>query len=559
MFCWDAWPYWCLLRGKTEIDEGRILLDLLPAESVGESADQRTKRGSGLFVVSNPPTIISLAVPRGGRLKIIDLKNYGLEPEMMPNYNKELQLENVRQAVVSYRSLLRTLDLGSWQTTSASQAWYCFRRSHLVHKIQVNPIRRVLELEQASYYGGRCEAKFIGRYPGRLFHIDVNSMYTFLAANFKFPTRLACTVKEPSQQETLNHLTSYLGVADVTITTKRPAFPSGEHVKHSAEQYPKRMPREHIIYPVGTFRTCLAGTELGSALLDCVCQVHRLQLYDCDMVLEKWGRFALESRATIKRGPLSFMEPCFKKIINCLPGKFGQRQKNWILCQERKSKKQLKEEEGFWIQEWGEHPETGRVTQFRTINNVTEYMDDEYLCSISVPVISAIWTSYGRTFLWAAMELVGHDNVVYYDTDSMFVTEEGFQRAEKAGIIHKEKAGSWKVKEISDNVEICGIRRYRFGDRLCVSGPFSKELNGLSDKCTWTEHESFDNQMNHSGVCEPRAVVRHATLRSIYKHGLVFPDGHVEPFLAGSFPFPFAETIEEGKEKTRRAKRAGLL
>ncbi len=559
IFCWDAWPYWCLLRGKEEIDSGRILLDLLPSEHAGETQAQRAKKGSGLFVVSNPPTIISLAIPCGGRLKIVDLKNYGIEPEMMPSFQKEVSLEVVREAVVSYRCLLRSYDLGTWQTTSASQAWYAFRRSHLVHKIQVNPIRRVLELEQAAYYGGRCEAKFIGKYPGRLFHIDVNSMYTYLASVMKFPTRLACTVMNPTQQEALNHLTRYLGAADVTVTTERAIFPAGEHVKHSEGKPPTRSPREHIIYPIGTFRTALAGTELLCCLSNNTCVVHRLQLYESDLVLQKWGQFALSARHSIKRSKIAFMEPCFKKIINCLPGKFGQRQKNWIHDREVKSKKQLREEEKLWIQEWGEHPVNGRITQFRTINNITEYMDDEFLSPLSCPIISAIWTSYGRSFLWSAMELVGHGNVVYYDTDSLIVNEEGYDRAKAAGILDQEKAGSWKTKEVSDDVEICGIRRYRFGKRLCVSGPFGKELNGLSDVSTWTEHESFDSQMNHGNVGDAVTIKRHATLRNIYRHGIVYPDGHVEPFLAGSEPVPYDEPPLRKKDENPESKLKDLI
>ncbi len=530
IFCWDAWPYWCLLDGKKEVDEGRILLDLMPSDTILDSGIKKINRGTGLFVVQNPPTIISLAIPGGGRVKILDLRNYGIEPQHMPTFLKQTRIDDVKTAVIGYRSMLERFDMGTWQPTSASQAWYTFRRSHMVHKIEVNPIKRVLDLEQACYYGGRCEVKKIGKLNGLIYHIDVNSMYTALAGCMPFPSRHIATVKGCSQSEALNHLIGKIGAADITVETNKPIFPCGARCLKTPHAAPVRKTREHILYPTGVFRTGLCGPELLAALQNHECKIHRLQVYSSEMLLQSWSRFAIDARAKIRASSLSYMEPCFKKIINCLPGKFGQRKKQWIPCREKKTIKELKEEKNLWIQEWGFHPDTDELTQYRTIGNNTEYLDEELLADISCPIISAVWTSYGRCFLWTAMECVGHHNIVYYDTDSFLLLEDGFNRAMAAGIIDQQKPLFWKVKEQSSDVEIAGIRRYRFGDRVCVAGPFGSEVFGDKKIVKWNEHDSFENQMQHNRACEPIERTMQATTSCLYRHGIVNKDGSVTPF-----------------------------
>lgn len=545
IFGWDIWAYWCLLNGRKEVDEHRIKLDIAPDDALPIEAGERIRKGSGLFLVENPPTVISLAVPGGGRLKFVDLRNYGIEPNTMPTFNGATTVDNVREAVVGYRKLITDYDMGTWQVTSASQAWYCFRRSHLRHKVQINPLKGCLDLEQAAYYGGRCEVKKLGKFNHLTYHIDTNSMYTALAALYEFPIRHACSVASPSIEDAQNALKQYIGCADVTVTTSLPCFPACEHVIENPDSPPKRSIRERLIFPTGTFRTALCGPELEHAVSNFPCKIHHLQLYEKATLLQKWSIWALQARAKVKQGNLKHMADCFKKIINCLPGKFGQRQKQWLPCQEKKTKKELKEEEGLWIQEWGEHPVHGDLTQYRTIANNTEYLDNEFLGALACPIISAVWTAYGRMFLWFAMELVGFHNCLYWDTDSLMLNQDGFHRASLAGMISETEPLKWKIREQASDGHIYGIRRYRFGKRFCVAGPFGKEYTGKGEPVSWTEHQNFTNQMQHGNACESISVQRQAKLQQCYRHGIVDKEGIVHPFQAGqlndlTFP-PIAE------------------
>lgn len=533
IFCWDAWPYWCLLNGRKEIDEKRMLLNCVDGKEMPYMQGERPRRTDGIFVAENPPTIISLAIPGGGRVKILDLRNYGIEPSKMNNWTGELQLDNVRVAVKDYREMIQRFDMGSWQTTAASQAWYCFRRSHLQYKVEVNPIKKVLELEQASYFGGRCEVKQMGKLNGLTYHLDVNSMYTGLAGLFCFPTRHVATLKDPSISEANDALIKYIGCADVTLKTDEPIFPTGEHVREYPFAIPKRAAREKLIFPTGEFRTALCGAELLTAMDGYVTKVHRLQLYESQPLLRSWSEFALGSRKRIQGSDLKHMEHCFKKIMNCLPGKFGQRSKEWLPFTAKKTKKELEEEKHLWIQEWGLHPETGELTQYRTINNETTYLDDELLGNLSCPIVSACWTSLGRTFLRQSIDYIGVDNVYYYDTDSLIVNEKGYLLAKAASWLNDLIPLKWKVREYGSDVHIYGIRRYRFEKRFCVSGPFGAEFNGSVNPVAWIEHENFTNQMQHGRACESARVERMARLQQSYRHGFVSENGRVYPFIAG--------------------------
>jgi hypothetical protein len=316
-------------------------------------------------------------------------------------------------------------------------------------------------------------------------------------------------------------------IADVTVKTALPYWPARERVKTDPLGCPlRRRGRERIIYPVGTFRTVLAGPELSGAMeMGHIVEWHRVQFYEMGGIMQTWSQWA---------------------FMNSLPGKWGQRQKRWVDFPSDCAAGFNPSQPDDWYQEWGKHPGNGEITPFRTIAGQTQYQDREELSATSCPAIAAYWTSYGRVFLLGAVLHARPENVFYYDTDSMIVNETGYRLMVDAGCVDQTAPGKWKLKEESDNVEILGIRRYRFGDRWCVAGPFGGQVVGQGLPPEWQEHEGFGSQLWHRSVGDAVEVRRMARWRREYHHGVVGEQGDVEPFQVGPLDNDHSTALQLG-------------
>jgi hypothetical protein len=533
---WRIWPAWCLLQGVREVSEGRLILDIKEQPDPFPGCHPKPSRPTGLFVAEDPPTIICLAVPGGGRIKLIDLANYGIEPADFGVDGQAGALAATVHAVKEYVRLCKTYDMGSCQTTAASQAWYCYRRSHMQHHVTVQPLEKVLALEQAAYYGGRCECRRIGRFSEKLYHLDINSMYTSLGLIGKFPVRHCSTWTENDGGHPPMPCPQKPAIADVTVQTAGPCLPARESVKVNPFSPPGRKSgRERIIYPVGEFRTALAGDELLLAIdAGLVKRFHRIQYYDPAPLMNSWCRWALVMRESLKENGFKSLSRCAKKIMNSLPGKWGQRLKRWVDFDfaNRDIHEEINAED--WFQEWGKHPKNGEITPYRTIAGQTQYQDREELSAVSCPSIAAFWTAMGRCYLYGSIEECSMEHIYYYDTDSIVVDQTGYDHMCQIGVVDESRPGAFKVKESSDDVEILGIRRYRFGPRWCVAGPFGGEVSGDGKPGEFVQHEGFGAQMWHRSVGDAVEIKRIAKWRKEYHHGTVDENGYVHPFLVGN-------------------------
>jgi hypothetical protein len=532
---WNIWPAWCLLNGVKEVSEQRLILDIREPSERPQGVIHYPRRSRGLFIAENPPTIICLSVPGGGRIKLIDLANYGIEPEDFGVDGPAGALAATVHAVKEYSRFCKTYDLGSCQTTAASQAWYCYRRSHMTHPVIVHPIEKVLDLEQAAYYGGRCECLRIGRSKEYLYHLDVNSMYTSIAAALQFPSRYLSTWTKDMGGRCPLPSPMRLAVADVTVKIDQPRYPARETVKVSPFKEPqKSIGRKRVIYPVGTFRTALCGLELfGAVDAGHVVRFHRVQYYEPAPLMNQWANWALDMRVSLVGDGFKSLARCAKKIINSLPGKWGQRMKKWVDLVPQEVPAAGSVDESEWFMEWGKHPGNGEITPYRTIAGQTQYQDREELAAVSCPAIAAHWTSYGRMFLFGIVDNAGWENVYYYDTDSVIVNREGYLRLLKSDMVDNGLPGMLKLKEESDDVEILGIRRYRFGPRWCVAGPLGGLVSGSGDPGQFVEHEGFGAQLWHRSVGDSVEIRRQAKWRKEYHHGTVDENGCVKPFFVG--------------------------
>lgn len=120
--------------------------------------------------------------------------------------------------------------------------------------------------------------------------------------------------------------------------------------------------------------------------------------------------------------------------------------------------------------------------------------------------------------------------LLYTDTDSLWVTAEGFSRLSANGFIHGENLGSLKVVACHENVEFWGIKNYVADGRIVRAGvgclptvdivsgksrPIHRHVN--ADLAAGEQPQAIESAANHGD-------------RPPYKHGIVGPEGWVKPW-----------------------------
>ena len=511
IFAWKMYPFLCLVDFVQELTEGRLIITSSEFDQNVPGPVKKRKRLSGLMVLEDPPTIVIAHKPGGGTVKFIDLANYGIPCMAQEASPLQVKVAYTWAAVSSYRDLIRKADLGSWQHTAAAQGYYAYRRSHMLFPVKVHPFDVPLKLERAAYYGGRCEAARIGKLPGKIFHLDFNSQYTSIAHTEYFPTEFVAYNKDVSIADAKTLMSTSASVADVTIECKHPWFPLRDGGR--------------IIYPVGTFRTYLCGPELKVAIeTDCVRTIHQMSLYSQVSMFATWACHAIACKAVLMHNGMAHMVPAFKRICNALYGKFGQLPRRWITLPERSA-------ESLFDQWWEPHPKSGLPTPTRSYMGVVQYQDQEGEGRLSCPAISAYMTSYARVLLTGAILDAGRENVYYWDTDSLMVNEEGMTRLGVIGMISDVECGKLKVVEVSDDVEIFGVKNYRFGPRWVCSGASGVKLALPNRDTAWHEHVGFSAGLWHGRAGESKVIVRRRPRKGHYKQGRVLADGTVVPFV----------------------------
>jgi len=537
VWSWKTWPLWCVTNGTEEVSQGMLRLDVS-----GQKPDHT-------FIAGDPPTIITFDVPGGSTMAMLDLANFGVTPEMYGLVDGCGALAATKLAVTQLHSLCKSYGLGELRSTAAAQAWHVYRSFHQPQPSAV-PTSSIgsSRLEEAAYFGGRCECRRLGRVEQAVYDYDVTAMYTTIGLFAMFPREYVdCwdagkNRSEPWLEDGL------LMIADVTLQTDKALYPVSELNRGCPLRAPRpRDPGERVIYPVGTFRTALCGPELAVAVgHGHVREWHRVQYYEPARLMADWSAWALHTRELVKAGPLSHLGSVFKKILNSLPGKWGQRRKVWVDWTGDWDEGVYVGDTTEWLLENGRNPVTGAATQFRTIAGKCQYLVGDELAPRSCPAVAAFWTSYGRVdlngYIWVASRQ-GYNDVIQYDTDGLAVTVEGALQLELAGCIDGRPGTLRKISGPCRDGNFLGLRNYFLNNRWVVAGGRKEDVR----------HEGFNEQLRKAKVCRPvQNIVKGADRAPDYKHGSVDENGFVKPFVLGN------SVTGESNEKEKAAKEQRL-
>ncbi|GAI90913.1 unnamed protein product, partial [marine sediment metagenome] len=149
-----------------------------------------------------------------------------------------------------------------------------------------------------------------------------------------------------------------------------------------------------------------------------------------------------------------------------------------------------------------------------------------------VPIPAHI-TENARLYLYKLMKLVGIDNFIYCDTDSLIIRKKHLPKLKQ--YLHKYRLGGLKEEYNFTNLTINGAKYYIMGD--------IKKMKGIPEKAHYIgdykyEYTQFLRQDAHLRLQVTRFFVTKPMIKRVepfYDKGKVLSDGRIERFTLAEF------------------------
>lgn len=203
--------------------------------------------------------------------------------------------------------------LGRWSVTGAALGWRAYRATLKPKGVVIDHDPGIVGFERRAIYGGRRDVAVIGT-PGAPAYaeLDFEKAYPTIAAHCMLPCAYGGQLPAENFDPALYGNPSVGLIAEVTLTTDQPRWPARIGGK--------------VFYPIGCFRTVLAGPDLSDAWdAGVVTQVHEVHWYRMSRHMAPWGQWIGE----LMTAPAGLVpEPvrrAAKHWSRCVIGKFAQR------------------------------------------------------------------------------------------------------------------------------------------------------------------------------------------------------------------------------------------
>jgi len=424
----------------------------------------------------------------------------------------ERDAEILEKVMQGWFTFIKDNDLGNFGLTLPSQAFNAYRHRFMDTELYMHRPGQPEALERQSYKGGRVECFYIGKAPKDTYYkLDINSMYPYVMANREYPYRCMYALKNPALSRLRPWLEEHCVIAEVEIDTPEPVYP----VYHEGK----------TIFPVGRFSVTLTTPSLKYALSHgYIKAIKEVGLYNKANIFRDYVNYFYGKRKEYQKVGNDIYQYACKILLNSLYGKFGQKSRIEKTV-EYSDNMTCKREEIIDIR-------TGRlITEMifggkKRITELTEVESFNSFCAIASHV-----TDYARMLLWQYIQKAPLKTLFYCDTDCLIVNSEGYKSYQDD--IEPDMLGAFKIEEVSRELEIRGLKHYRFGKDWKRKG-VRKESEQLSETCfkmdIWPGFPLvFRQKMN-----EPYTVHKQEkNLTGEYTKGEVQSDGWVTPIRIG--------------------------
>lgn len=368
----------------------------------------------------------------------------------------------MKEAMEAYmRCIADTGVIGVGYTTSAT-SMIIYRRRFMRSRVLVHDDRDVVRIERSAYYGGLVWFTQVGRrIDGPIYELDICSMYPSVC-RYRLPTRILDRISD-CDSATLSRLCSrYMVIGRV-------------YVSDSVRMMPKRIDGM-TSYCVGEYDTYLATPEI-QYLLSCgsIHRAHDVVVYECDDIFREYMEYMVSRKEACKRDGNHIMGNVYKLLANSLYGKTGQRSNHPYLLDDAGISRMMSEyaldesqvdtildivymsESDSVVVPVGDG---GRRIHFVRTNLGWFVRSPDVEGYDSVVSIAATVTSYARVMMYQIWDVIGRENVIYTDTDSVWVTRDSYDRLLDLGFVQNGVLGKLQLKCIHDYIIVHGRKDY---------------------------------------------------------------------------------------------------
>ncbi len=383
-------------------------------------------------------------------------------------------VEIVEGFILKFIRFLRSNDLGSFKLTMASQAFTTYRYRFMTTQPEIVPNPSLELSERLAYFGGRCEAFFIGNMDNQKFYmLDVNSLYPYAMMNERIPSSVNRLQTNPDNSYIKLMTDNCYCVVEATIDIEQ------EYVPFKSET--------HLLFPVGQPRVWLHDPEYRHVLkYGKIIKIHTIITYKTAPLFQDYVNFFYPMKLQAGREGDKTEYALAKLFQNTLYGKFAQRNFSSEITEDKRPS-QYWTQTGFNLTKQREERHTHWNTKiYKTVM--------EGLAYYSIPSIAGAITSYARMILWDYMIICGLENVYYVDTDSIMTNFEGYIRLKD----HTDnyRLGALKLENESTRIEIHGAKDYSFGDKVRHKGIPRKSKQLKPTLWEVTQFEKFQSWVN---------------------------------------------------------------
>lgn len=420
-----------------------------------------------------------------------------------------LDVQVVIEAMKKLSEYLSEFDLGDLRITNASISFTIFRKHFHSTNLLTTLDLDVLELEYASYYGGRTEMFKYGKLPKQeYYYYDFNSLYPSVMVKNLYSTKLRRHFEKSDLNQLKRFIKNYGCIAKVKIKTNKPYFP-------------KKID-EFTAFPIGVFDTVLSTPELKIALKEnMIIKVYNLSVYQQKELFTDFVSFFHAKKQQHKKENNKVWTQFDKLILNSLYGKFGQKIDSLTKIDGNHKEKYL----SYDLVDI----DKGTIEKRKIINHILYSEKRNVVSTYSIPSIATEVTSYARVKMLTLFNKIGWDNVYYCDTDSVITNEKGMKIIKEYYEGHK--LGDLELEDQSNNVSLHALKDYNFGktERRKSIPANAKQLS--KNTYSYIHWNTTIESMRNNDLDGMHTITRKKTLSRIYSKGRPQKDGSILPLL----------------------------
>lgn len=479
--------------------------------------------------------------------------------------------------LILHTALLTVMDyhdanqLGRWALTGASTGWNTMRHLQAAktskrartarqrmglpavdpaaQPVVIDPDPDGLAHDRLAVYGGRRQTWRHGKLPaGQYAEIDFERAYQTIMANCALPRRRGRWFDSlPLDSRLIDDPVHQWGIiAEVELDTDTPRWPCRIAVT-PAELPPGTahditgMPADsktRVFYPVGRFRTVLAGPDIAEARrLGCLKAVHRGQVHQLGYAVRPWASWSLAAQDDPDTPAVVAM--ALKHQGRAVAGKWAQR--SWTKTVIGLSTTYGWSYTDAYVNGSGARGAIIDMAGTKFLSVPDKDGDNAY------PAVLAWIESHVRVALGRAIDTLGATAVIQCDTDGMITDVSRETIAPRMGKAAAEWRGSnrgglpealaaacehtvplrLRAKTIYRNIEIVGPQHLTLDGRKRWSGvPASAERQPDGSYQAWT-WPKLAWQMNHGDPRGYTRIVQTYRLANSYAPGWLLADGTV--------------------------------